>query len=191
MYILTFLVEVVPVIGFALKLEQTFLMVIKSFLVLFELLLETAKETLCLCGLLLEGADSAVEVDRLHLLELTGARNAHSREALWTSGAISTIVSNGTLITRVTFVTLISFVYALHGITGDWCGCLTDDGLSALDHLDFLARLPVEQLVDEGSVLALLSRQVFNRHFKLIEGVLETEQVVQIKRELLDSLHVA
>ena len=55
--------------------------------------------------------------------------------------------------------------------------------LSALNNLDRSWR-GVQQLIDELLVLGLLSSQVLNRCLQLIEGVLQSEQVVQIKWEI-------
>lgn len=67
---------------------------------------------------------------------------------------------------------------------------LFDHSLGSLNDLNS-SWLALKELIDQHLVIALLSGQIFDCHFQLVERVLHAEQVVQIKWEIDDSLSLS
>ena len=173
------------------KLHDTVLVVLQVFESLGNLVVEAAKKTLGLGGLLLE----------LMLSITTGISRAETLRRRFDRSNITLTHAN---VTRSRSIRLRVHVRLGDGIglehgrvgRGGWLagelratGRLLDNCFSSLDDLDG-ARLTVNQLIDEHLLVTLLPGEVLNGHLQLVERVLHAKQVVQIEWEVQDGLRL-
>ena len=177
---------------FVFKLHDTVLVILQVFEGLGNLVVEAAKKTLCLGGLLLELM--------LSIVVITTSRAETLRRRFDRSNITLTHAN----VTRIRGICLRVHVRLWDGIglehgrvgRGGWLagelratGRLLDNCFSSLDDLDG-ARLTVNQLIDEHLLVTLLPGEVLNGHLQLVERVLHAKQVVQIEWEVQDSLRL-
>ena len=172
---------------FVFKLHDAVLVVLQVLEGLGKLVVEAAKETLRLSGLLLECAVVYVVTITTCIRETLGRRFHRSDIAL----SHADVARSRSL--RISFhVRLGDGIGLQHGGVrrGRWLlGSLLDNCFSSLDDLDG-AWLTVEQLIDEDLLVTLLPGEVLNRHLKLVERVLHAKQVVQIEWEVQDGFRL-
>ena len=178
-------------------------MVLQVFEGFGNLVVEAAKKTLCLGGLLLELVLSIVIIT-------TGTRRAETLRRRFYRSNITLTHAN---VTRSRGIRLRVHVRLRDGIglehggvgrggrlaglgRGGWLarelrasGWLLDNCFSSLDDLDG-ARLTAKQLIDEHLLVTLLPGEVLNGHLQLVERVLHAKQVVQIEWEVQDGLRL-
>ena len=173
------------------KLHDTVLVVLQVIESLGNLVVEAAKKTLGLGGLLLE----------LMLSITTGISRAETLRRRFDRSNITLTHANVTRSRSIRLrvhVRLGDSIGLEHGRVGrgGWLagelratGRLLDNCFSSLDDLDG-ARLTVNQLIDEHLLVTLLPGEVLNGHLQLVERVLHAKQVVQIEWEVQDGLRL-